>query len=57
MVFRERAGFCIARTVGIGIQDFETIIANDYFYVDKTSFIKESGYVAEIGRASCRERV
>ena len=33
MVFRERAGFCIARTVGIGIQDFETIIANDYFYV------------------------
>ncbi len=50
MVFRERAGFCIARTVGIGIQDFETIIANDYFYVDKTSFIKESGYVAVIKR-------
>ena len=31
----------MARTVGIGIQDFETIIANDYFYIDKTNFIKE----------------
>ena len=31
----------MARTVGIGIQDFSTIIENKYFYVDKTSFIKE----------------
>lgn len=31
----------MARTVGIGIQDYETIIENNYFYVDKTSFIKE----------------
>ena len=31
----------MARTVGIGIQDFETIIKNNCFYVDKTSFIKE----------------
>ncbi len=31
----------MARTVGIGIQDFETIISNNYFYVDKTAFIKE----------------
>ena len=31
----------MARTVGIGIQDFETIITNDYFYIDKTHFIKE----------------
>jgi hypothetical protein len=29
------------RTVAIGIQDFETLIENNYFYVDKTSFIKE----------------
>ena len=29
------------RTVAIGIQDFETVITNDYFYVDKTAFIKE----------------
>lgn len=50
MVFRERAGFCMVRTVGIGIQDFETIITNDYFYVDKTGFIRESGYVAAIKR-------
>ncbi len=28
-------------TVGIGIQDFSKIIENDYFYVDKTKFIKE----------------
>ena len=31
----------MARTVGIGIQDFGKIIENDYFYVDKTTFIKE----------------
>ena len=31
----------MSRTVAIGIQDFETIIENDYFYVDKTDFIRE----------------
>ena len=31
----------MARTVAIGIQDFEKIITEDYFYVDKTNFIKE----------------
>ena len=31
----------VARVVGIGIQDFENIITNNYFYVDKTHFIKE----------------
>ena len=31
----------MARTVGIGIQDFSKIIENQYFYVDKTAFIKE----------------
>lgn len=31
----------MARTTGIGIQDFEKIRMNQYFYVDKTSFIKE----------------
>lgn len=29
------------RTVGIGIQDFSKIIKNDYFYIDKTLFLKE----------------
>ena len=31
----------MARTVGIGIQDFGTVIENDYFYMDKTDFIRE----------------
>ncbi len=31
----------MARTVGIGIQSFEKLISNRYFYVDKTNFIKE----------------
>lgn len=31
----------MARTVGIGIQNFEKMIKSNYFYVDKTSFIKE----------------
>ena len=31
----------MARTVGIGIQNFDKIRENQYFYIDKTSFIKE----------------
>ena len=31
----------MARTVGIGIQNFGKIIENHCFYVDKTQFIKE----------------
>lgn len=31
----------MARTVAIGTQDFETIVSNNYFYVDKTDFIRE----------------
>ena len=31
----------MARTVAIGIQDYADIIKNDYFYIDKTHFIKE----------------
>lgn len=27
--------------VAIGVQDFSTIIENDYFYIDKTAFLKE----------------
>lgn len=35
------AGGTMARTVGIGIQDFGKVIENNCFYVDKTGFIKE----------------
>lgn len=31
----------MARTIGIGNQDFSKIMENHYFYIDKTSFIKE----------------
>ena len=31
----------MARRAAIGLQDFETVIINDYFYVDKTGFIRE----------------
>lgn len=31
----------MARTVGIGIQSYENIRRNNYFYIDKTDFIKE----------------
>lgn len=31
----------MARTVAIGIQDFGDLIRNNYFYIDKTDFIKE----------------
>lgn len=31
----------MSRTIGIGHQDFEYLITNDNFYIDKTNFIKE----------------
>jgi len=31
----------LARTVGIGLQNFEKIMENNLFYIDKTMFIKE----------------
>ena len=31
----------MARTVGIGNQDFESIRESEYFYIDKTHFIRE----------------
>lgn len=31
----------MARTVGIGHQNFEKVIASNIFYVDKTRFLKE----------------
>lgn len=31
----------MARTVAIGVQNFEKLISNNYFYIDKTAFIKE----------------
>ncbi len=31
----------MARTVGIGIQSFEKLVANQYLYIDKTDFIRE----------------
>ena len=31
----------MARTVAIGIQRFNEVIENNYFYIDKTGFIKE----------------
>lgn len=31
----------MAKTVAIGIQDFSVLIEKNYFYIDKTSFIKE----------------
>ncbi|MCI9598385.1 MAG: AAA family ATPase, partial [Firmicutes bacterium] len=31
----------MARTVGIGHQDFEVLRTNGYFYIDKTHFIRE----------------
>lgn len=31
----------MARTVAVGIQDFSAVMERDYFYVDKTDFIRE----------------
>ena len=31
----------MARKIAIGIQDFSNLIENNYFYIDKTTFIRE----------------
>ena len=31
----------MAKTVAIGSQDYASLIENGYFYIDKTSFIRE----------------
>ena len=31
----------MVKTVGIGIQNYEDVIRGNYFYIDKTNFIKE----------------
>ena len=41
LLFFPEGGGRMARIVGLGHQDFARLITNDYFYIDKTSFIKE----------------
>lgn len=40
-LLRNANGGIMSKTVSIGVQNFEEIIANDLFYIDKTEFIKE----------------
>ena len=37
----EKGMICMLRTIGIGVQSFEKIRERNYFYIDKTKFIKE----------------
>lgn len=39
--YGDAEGSTAARVVGIGYQDFEQLIQSNYFYIDKTKFIKE----------------
>ena len=41
MFLAEEVDTYMAPNVAIGIQDFSTIIENNYFYIDKTAFLKE----------------
>lgn len=45
----------MARTVAIGIQDFEKIIGRNCFYVDKTDFIREWWENGDDGRKGKRK--
>lgn len=38
----------MAGKVAIGIQDYSVLIENKYFYIDKTSFIKNGGRVGTV---------
>ncbi len=38
---QEKEGRTVARTISIGCQNYETIRREGYFYIDKTSFIRE----------------
>ena len=37
----EHGGIQMAKNVAIGIQSFDKLITENYFYIDKTLFIKE----------------
>ena len=41
ILWQREAKIIMAKTVAIGIQSFDKIIEGNYFYIDKTSFIKE----------------
>ena len=40
-ILSNRKGKKKKKKVAIGIQDFEYVIKNNFFYIDKTNFIKE----------------
>lgn len=40
-LYIENGGICMARTVSIGCQNFKDLTEGNYFYIDKTDFIKE----------------
>lgn len=45
--FKLVGGVGMARVVGIGHQDFETIITKNIFYIDKTKFINKEWWENE----------
>ena len=53
------------KALPIGVEDFKDMLESDYYYIDKSLFIKELSdlkgkvnlFMRQIGRASCRERV
>ena len=46
----------MARTVSIGCQDYETLRKNQYFYIDKTYFIREWWEAGDIVTLIARPR-
>ena len=49
-------GMNMARTVSIGCQDYETLRKNQYFYIDKTHFIREWWEAGDIVTLIARPR-
>ena len=46
----------MARTISIGAQGFEELRANNYFYVDKTAFVRDWWESGDVATLVCRPR-
>ncbi len=46
----------MARTISIGAQGFEDLRENDYFYVDKTGFVRDWWLSGDVATLVCRPR-
>ena len=56
MASEGKRGHAMARIISIGAQGFEDLRENDYFYVDKTGFVRDWWLSSDVATLVCRPR-